>query len=518
MKKKVFMLVCLVAGGVFVFPAAQPVRAMVFLMDGKFLVNGYFKQQVYLRTHIPSEEKDFHSGSLNFARTSMFVEGLYKLIKKEDLTINLFAGLHWYYEAIARFDEEVRRGIPHRVRHEYSMPRQDDFITEAYIDIIKGPWQFKIGKQIVVWGETNLQRTADVINPLDLRYGSPGTENWEDIKLGLYMIRGFYQSNLPGQLLFEFIFNPGDYEAQRLPYEGTLRGPSPATTSFNPGKIHGITHWLFEKARKDEPGWNTSNWELGLKVRGYTWDIDWSIFYFNCLNDAFTANPRRINAYTRGYVRAGLESIIYDQNAHPNPDSFGKRVFNYKRYEVIGGTAQTIIDWLHGSEWRLEWFYEIGQHWNKGENGEDNAIYDEVKRDIIGGGLTYADRFEIPYFSRRWFDNKKLTVSFTIFYEKVLNFDRDLLLDSGRGHRTGDSHATSFTWSFQQFAFHQKVMFMFTGSWRPHGKYFMSPIIAYAPGKHWRCEAALALYGYKSTSNKGLHDKDGLLVRVRYEF
>jgi hypothetical protein len=519
MKKKILISLLTIFSGIFIFQGVDTARAYIFLIDGQLQINGYFKEQFYIRNHIPKEEKDFHETNLNFARTSFAIEALYKLVQEDDLTINLFGGFHYYYEAISRIDEEFRRGLPHRVRHEYSMPRQDDLITEAYIDVQKGPWQFKIGKQIVVWGETNLQRTADVINPLDLRYGSPGTENWEDIKLGLYMLRGFYQSELPGSLLFEFLFIPGDFEAQRLPYEGTLRGPHPGKTSFNPGKIHGITHWLFEKARKDEPGWNLKdNWEFGFKVRGYTWDIDWSVFYFNTLRDAMTANPNRITPYTLQYVRAGLGTLITGSHRHPNPDWYHKRVFNYKRYEVIGGTAQTIIEKLHGSEWRFEWFMEIGNHWNKGDGGNASEIYDEVKRDIIGGGLTYADRFEIPYFTRRLFDNKKLTVSFMVFYEKILNHDRDLVIDTGRGHRPGDSHATIFTWSFQQFVFHQQLMFMFTGSYNPIGKYFMSPIISYAPGQHWRFEAAFPVYGSKASRNKGLYDKDGVLIRLRYEF
>ena len=41
-----------------------------------------------------------------------------------------------------------------------------------------------------------------------------------------------------------------------------------------------------------------------------------------------------------------------------DPKFPGYKVFNYKRYEVLGGTAQTIIESLHGSEWRFEWFYK----------------------------------------------------------------------------------------------------------------------------------------------------------------
>ncbi len=57
-----------------------------------------------------------------------------------------------------------------------------------------------------------MQRVADVVNPLDLRLGVPGVDNWEEIKKGLWMIRTTYQSSLPGNLIFENIINPGYYQ------------------------------------------------------------------------------------------------------------------------------------------------------------------------------------------------------------------------------------------------------------------------------------------------------------------
>ncbi len=38
-------------------------------------------------------------------------------------------------------------------------------------------------------------------------------------------------------------------------------------------------------------------------------------------------------------------------------------------------------------------------------------------------------------------------------------------------------------------------MIMFTGSYNPIGKYFLCPILSYAPGDHWRWEVALPIYG-----------------------
>ena len=94
----------------------------------------------------------------------------------------------------------------------YQFPQKiDDVITELYTDYINGPWQVRTGKQIVIWGQLDMSRVADVVNPLDLRWGVPGVDTWEEVKQGLWMIRTFYQSQLPGNLLFEFILNPGYY-------------------------------------------------------------------------------------------------------------------------------------------------------------------------------------------------------------------------------------------------------------------------------------------------------------------
>jgi hypothetical protein len=59
---------------------------------------------------------------------------------------------------------------------------------------------------------------------------------------------------------------------------------------------------------------------------------------------------------------------------------------------------------------------------------------------------------------------------------------------------------------------------MFTGSYNFIGKWFVLPVLSYAPGKHWRFEGGVPLYGSKAESNDGLVNKDSILIRVRYEF
>ena len=75
---------------------------------------------------------------------------------------------------------------------------------------------------MVVWGETGLQRTADVVNPLDTKSHMMGVDDWEDFKKGLWMFRGFYQTSFKNDLTLETIFVPYDVQVMTLPPEGTM--------------------------------------------------------------------------------------------------------------------------------------------------------------------------------------------------------------------------------------------------------------------------------------------------------
>ncbi|MCX5899467.1 MAG: hypothetical protein NTX06_01815 [Proteobacteria bacterium] len=517
MKKQTVLMVFILLG-VFYFVAGSipSAQATVFLMDNKLLVNGYFKEQTFYRLDYPDDDKQFHESKFDYLRTSLFFESLYKLHTTEDLQINLFGGLRYWYEAMPSLDSRQHDAVAHWSRREYERPKGEEYITEAYVDIIKGPLELKIGKQIVVWGELDLQRAADVINPVDVRHGSPGTDDWENIKQGLWMFRSFYQTDLPGQLLFETIIIPGDFKYAKVPIEGTHNGPSNAK-SFNPGYGPTMYEWIQEKARRDAPSWDLGNTELGLRLRGNTYNVDWTLFYFNTLSDVAVANPKTVTPFSLIMVKSGIKSILTGSQIDPHFP--GYEVFDYKRYQVFGLTAQTIVEKLHGSEWRLEMIYEINNHYNKGTDHANNGIYGVEERNLIGGGLSYADRFTMPWITHTLFDDKKITTSITLFYEKVLGDFSDIIVaESGRGHRYNDSHATMISYSFQQQFWKSQWMIMLTGSYNPIGKYFICPILSYAPGSHWRWEAALPIYGSGATSNRGMYRQDSILLRARYEF
>ncbi len=511
------MTVMLVMLGVFCIPRVCPAR--ILLAGERLELTGYVKEQILLRSHIPRNEKRFHDSAIDMAYTGMLAEGLLHLKKDGSTKVHFFAGLRFWYDAAPRFDESLRRSIPHRARKNYSIARDDEYLNEAYLDITAPRWQLRIGKQIVVWGETDIIRTADVINPLDARYSLPGIDQWEEIKRGLWMVRWIAATGLPGDVLFELLFIPGDFQYMRLPLEGTHWGVSPARTSLHPGHVYGYGHWLGEKMRRDAPGWNLrKQYEWGVRLRGYTFNIDWTLFYFDTVSDTAVMNPKRALRFAADYVVPVLGGALRGVSAQPRIPSY--KVFDYKRYRVVGGTLQTHFEQFTDAVWRLEWFYERGQAYNRAPGGRlGYPAYDSVRRDSFGMGMTYSDRFAIPYVTHAWCSDKQLEVGLTVYYEKIFDYDRDLVVDAVRGHRRGSSHSSALIWNVVQPLHHQTWVVVFAGSLYESGMYFVLPMVSYIPGNHWRWDFGAALFGDRSSrARHPYHDKDSIIFRVWYEW
>ena len=524
MKKRIpfllFISTILIAG----FGLVPQAQAYYDFFDEKLRVDGFYKEYIYIRTNIPRNEQQFHGSNMDEMLSSFYIEGLLKIKNCPEEQINFFGALGYKYEKAPYFDTKLNSAIPEHERTQYQHPTNEkDIIAEAYIDYIRGPWEIRTGKQIIVWGETDIQRTVDIVNPLDLRYGSPGVNSWSEMKKGIWMFRGFYQSQLPGNLLFEGIYNPGYYQGIRLGIEGTQWGPSPYTSNPITNKSFGIYNWQVTKKFKDDapPKWATDNWELGFRLRGFSYNVDWTLLYYNSRSDGPVITDVANSAtYLGAWVGAANRSKDTGQPIGQIIKDPGVKVYDFKRYQLFGGTMQTAIDALHGSIWRLEYFYEHGLSYNTSTDGTNNNIYGHpVKRDTFGFGLNYQDKFNIPYITRYWFNNNFFQVSLTAFYEKILNNSRDLVVDTSRNHRLYSSHAASIAWNLMQFWSNNQYAIVITGNWAPEiNKGFIAPMASYIPGQHWRFEGGPIIYWSGYSKNRGYYDKDSILIRIRYEF
>ncbi len=506
-------------------PFAGSGYATVNLYDGKLILSGFVKETAYIRTTLTEAEKQYRDSALDFLKTSIYFEGLYSFKDTPGSSIKLFTGFKWWYEAAPALDDNLRSHIPTNDRSDYVSPRsfEEDVLTEAYLDVIQGPWNVRVGKQIVIWGQLDVSRVADVVNPLDFRWGVPGIENWEEIKKGLWMIRSMYQSSLPGNIIFEAIFNPGYYQQLRLPYEGTHWGTSyPESNQFLPAKGDGYVHWMTDKWQKDTGShWSLrENYEWGFRLQGYTWDIDWTFLLWNARDDGPVANPRTTSPWALQYIMSAVKASSTGGFIRPGsqPDY---DVFYYKRYTTIGGTAQTYIPKLHNSVWRLEWFYEINRPMNLGTNAESSGVYGWTRKNIGGFALCYIDKFTIPWLTQsRLCTGKQFEMTLTYLWEKIFQHENDLVKNT-LNHRRDDSTLDCFNLWFMQAFLNQELSLVFIGSWYPRtGKMFACPSFSYMfPGKHWRAELGYKAYASRSGYTKGsYYDKDAVILRLRYEY
>ena len=85
------LIVCL-------FANVEKSQAYMSFYDGDLEINGFFKEQMFIRTQMPSAEKKYRKSDIDFWRSNMLIEGLYKLKQDGDLTVNLFGGFKYYYE------------------------------------------------------------------------------------------------------------------------------------------------------------------------------------------------------------------------------------------------------------------------------------------------------------------------------------------------------------------------------------------------------------------------------------
>jgi len=524
--KKRTLLAAVLSLSVYFFSFLPSAHAIEEFYDGKLKINGFVREAVMIRTQMKDEDKQYHSNSVNYDITTGLLEALYTFKEDENGALRAYAGFKYWWEKAPMFDDQLHKSIYKTERKDYVRARSfdDDVLTEAYIDYNNGPLQIKAGKQIVIWGQLDIQRVADVVNPLDIRKGVPGVDTWEEVKRGIWMIRSIYKSQLPGDLQFEGIVNPGDYKGIELPYDGTYYGPEhSATYPFKPGPAMGIFSYQSQKWRQDMPGFSLKNYELGFRMTGYTYNIDWTLLYWNARDDAPVADPKQITPFTLKYISAGIFSEILNREINPPPTkSYGPRVYYFKRYTTFGGTAQTPVKPLWDSIWRFEWYLEKNRPMNQATNGDKQSTNGWTRRNILGGAIACSKSLWIPFFTDSILANSALTdVTLTFFHEKIFHMEKDLVVDD-RNHRAGNSNADQIILFVQQNLLQSSFMFIFTGNYFYHiDKWMAVPSLTYMfPGKHWRGDVGYIAYGVGRHNyiDRTTDSKDSLFLRMRYEF
>jgi hypothetical protein len=156
-------------------------------------------------------------------------------------------------------------------------------LKEFYFDVEAFDSQLwmRVGKQSIVWGKTELFRTTDQFNPVDLALAS--LPSLEESRIALWAARGvwsFYDVGPLDDVRFELAFNFDDYEPTDLGRCGEPYTPLPVCDKTTGLLVHGLTGAALAGEVKPPDPWN----DLEGLEGGARLEFRWSRFSFALSN------------------------------------------------------------------------------------------------------------------------------------------------------------------------------------------------------------------------------------------
>jgi len=505
------------------------------LFDGRIRVTGQIDQIAHYRFRTTRAERWARKSNLNTFRTNFSLEANYFMVQDRDWELNLTTHLYFSYEWMAELDSEYKRAMPRYTRRNFLWTRDEEIIRELYVQYLKGSWDLRVGKQQVVWGEQLGIQTLDVICPLDIRTEVIGLTEWENIRIGVWMLRGIYDvgDRLPGQLSLEGVFIPFDFQPAQIPREGTFFGPlfrpEPGSIPRNGYLDRLISYRYYRDANLN----SINNAEYGFRLRGYylDFDLDWSIVYFHTIDDGGVWSDggeggHKADTFFRQWNVQG-------RNVNPAPD-----IYDFKPYDVFGFSLQRYVGGFLESIVRFEFVYNYHKSYNwqdtEKTDYQGRTLKRVVKKDSVGWGLSASKKLPwpewLPYIYE-WSRGKY--VDFDIAINQIIWKDYDERFgdgDSQRGtgfrlngqlHGKGDNPVTLLSWMFMPHFLDDQIIIVNRGIY-----YLNSPSltvgtsISYRPGEHFTYILSMTQSTGKRATDPydSSEKKDYLTFQVKYVF
>jgi hypothetical protein len=179
-------------------------------------------------------------------------------------------------------------------------------LWEFYFDFSRGPWFLRIGRQNLAWGETDMFRLLDYINPLDNTFGGP-FEDLDDRRIPLWMLRGTYDLGGIGpisSLMVEGFWVPGNWDVRVAPFP-------PVGTPYFPPLPAEYEPFL----RVVTPDKTMSNSRWGLRVQGL---VGTALNLSVCHYKTYLDGPALRSVVTRNVpVLLDLDALILEASFPP---------------------------------------------------------------------------------------------------------------------------------------------------------------------------------------------------------
>src|SRR3990172_10037004 len=523
------------------------------LLDDKLYISGYVQNQSSYRV---GGDSDQWVSSENRLQVEMEA--------KLHPNVKLFGVFRGMYDAIydLRSDSD-RWGDIQSTDPERGYAGSRDILSteykmrELFMDAALGNWNFRIGKQQVVWGETDGLRLMDIINPLDMRRQFI-TRSWEDIRIPQTMVKAVYGIDPMNNSYLELLWNPGNVRRDKIYFDTTMSNDykSPWTIS-NSQDLLGLQPLrasvppLVGVAEEDTPEWiNVNKSEFGARLGGEAggWFLTlnyWQGFskspvikYEGCgllgignifgnpnvyLDPTNPAVQAPMNDAVAGYLADAFGLPFGPYNALLQPYPINVRL-EYPRERVIGFTFNKPAGlWV----WRGEFATYVDKHYNILGKGDDWSPYIGVlnnafvRGDMISEKTMQASMLGFDY--KRliaWLNPEKMFfISGQVFLHHIFDYEEDLRFGPYSQKPREDSYALSLlvNTEYHMGRICPEVLVVYDAA---ATGWYIKPRLEFKYGDHWRPEiGALVFTGDQYELPFGeFNNNDEIYFRLKYQF
>lgn len=341
---------------------------------------------------------------------------------------------------------------PPEVRHNQ---RSELALREAYVDFSRGDWEFRIGKQNIVWGEMVGLFFADVVSAKDMReFILP---EFEQIRIPQWAARAEW---FRGDTHLEFIW---------LPAPATdLIGKPGADFYPYPPELQGYGYQIDGEAR---PSRRFSNGGFGIRASTLVKGWDLSAFAYR--------SPDNVPTFYRTILDVPVPTVVYQPR--------------FDRTNRLGGTLGKDFD---GVVVKGELIYTDGRSFASSRSDVDYGLLPLRTLDwIVGADLTPADGWR---------------VNTQLFQRIFVEYDASIGL---RRHETGASLLLSYEVANGVDVELLAISSLVRRDW------MLRPAMVWKPGASSRVRLGVDLFGGERFGLFGRYaDRDRAYVEYRLNF
>ncbi len=296
-------------------------------------------------------------------------------------------------------------------------------LREAFFQYTTNNWDFKVGKQIVIWGVADGMRITDIISPMD--YTEFLARDYDDIRIPvnafrLKYVKPSYNLDLIFIPISEFFVLPVD---EKNPWSITNSFTMPYVTNMD-----------------NMPEHTLKNSEFGGRFSFFLSGIDFSVsalhgwnknpvFSYDYLsnNDTLqlTANYERLNMLGMDFSMPVSKFVVRGEIAEYFNElqeiNNNKKIKKNATYFLLG------VDWYAGNEWTLmaQYYHKLISNYDESMTTDQNTAYAtiSVSKSLLRSTLKLSAYAYIDVLNKGSFTRFSADYSFTDQIHLMAGYD-----------------------------------------------------------------------------------------------